>query len=332
MKRVWGIICGSLLLCAAGGSAAAQSWDGAVAGATELSSDRSLAALFWSDAATCANAADAANDLAARQCKGIRAARKAQVSKSKYLVRADATALSVTPGKDKRAPLTLRGCLACAAPITVAGKPLFVVAGEGTPSLDGAKVVAPLLGTIDVPADAAWRKDVLPRLRTELVISGAAPAAWKSGSAAGYKVAVVGYRVVDPCDGSILMANPKSASVKPDKRYCTGKPVVEAPVKDPDQDQPKEPELPSKLSSNDIRTALEPARDAARKCFEAYGIAGTALFRITINNEGDVAGLRQKGDFTDTPTGACIEKAVKAVVFPKSRKLKTTIDYPFILR
>lgn len=319
------------LLGAATVEAGAQSWDGAAAGATEISSQRSLAALFWSDAATCAEGGD---DLAARQCKGIRAARKEHVAKSKYLVRADASALVLAPGKDKKgAALSLRGCLACAERVDVGGKKLFVVAGAGNPTLEGSALVAPTLGTATVPADETWRKDVLPRLRAELVVSvGASPASWKSGSAAGYKVSVVGYRVVDPCDGKVLMAEPKSASVKPDKRFCTGKPVEAKPVEDKGPELPKEPELPAALTSNDIRTGLDPSRDAARQCFEAFGISGTALFRITISNDGAVVALVQKGDFKGTPTGACVEKAVKAATFPKTKKRKTTIDYPFILR
>ncbi|HUH00642.1 MAG TPA: hypothetical protein VML75_01530 [Kofleriaceae bacterium] len=327
--KLWGILCVGALLGAATVEARAQSWDGAAAGAVELSSHRSLAALFWSDAATCAGGGD---DLAARQCKGIRAARKAHVATSKYLVRADASALVLAPGKDKRAALTLRGCLACAERIDVGGKKLFVVAGAGNPTLDGSAVVAPTLGVTDVPGDEAWRRDVLPRLRAELVVSvGASPATWKSGSADGYKVSVVGYRVVDPCEGKVLMAEPKSASVKPDKRFCTGKPVAK-PVEDKGPEVPKEPELPAALTSNQIRTGLEPARDAARKCFDAFGISGTALFRITISNDGAVVALVQKGDFKGTPTGTCVEKAVKEATFPKSKKRKTTIDYPFILR
>ena len=69
-----------------------------------------------------------------------------------------------------------------------------------------------------------------------------------------------------------------------------------------------------------------------RKCFEAYGVPGSARFRISFSGDGDVIGLRQKGDFVDTPTGKCIAKAVKAVKFAKSRRSQTTVDYPFILR
>ena len=75
-----------------------------------------------------------------------------------------------------------------------------------------------------------------------------------------------------------------------------------------------------------------PAREASNKCFEVYGVAGTARFRITISDQGQVVDLAQKGDFVDTPTGYCIEKAIRGISFPKSKKPRTTVDYPFMLR
>ena len=42
--------------------------------------------------------------------------------------------------------------------------------------------------------------------------------------------------------------------------------------------------------------------------------------------------LLAPGEFVDTPTGKCIDKAAKAVVFPKSKKKKFGFSYPLTLQ
>jgi len=339
MHRFRGIVLSSIVLLgvALSGSARADDFDGAAAKATPLWRGKSVAALFWSATASCDKAGD---DLARRQCEGVRDGRREQLARATFVIEAEPGALRIGnhDAKKRMLGVELTGCLACSA--TMDGE-RYLVAGKGGPEVKAGAVSGPVVTSFNVPAatpDAAarWKDAVAPRLKAQLLVRvPAGGAAWTEGNVRGYRLDVVGYRVYDPCDGTVLASSPASGDVRGDKRYCKGGPVVDepaGPVVAKQPDKPKEPEIPATLDPAQIRTALDPARAAAMKCFEAYGVPGMASTRITFNNEGEVVAVEQKGDFVDTPTGNCIEKAVKATAFPKSKRKKTTIDYPFILR
>ena len=57
---------------------------------------------------------------------------------------------------------------------------------------------------------------------------------------------------------------------------------------------------------------------------------GSAL-RSNAFELGRVSAARVKGMFAGTPTGACVQRAVKSARFPKSRG-SLSITYPFMLR
>ena len=143
---------------------------------------------------------------------------------------------------------------------------------------------------------------------------------------------MVGYRVYDPCEGSVLWSKPESTQAPSNASNC-GK-VPDKPSKAEEaaaEAKAEEPQDPERLTTAQINDALKAARDTADKCFAGYGIAGTASFEITIAASGKIAELKQEGDFAGTPTGDCIEKAVRAATFPKSKKKATTVTYPIIL-
>jgi len=329
------MVSAAALVLSLGGTARAQSFDGVAQKARPVDGDRALGALFWSQEVTCGKAG---GELEKRQCAAVRDARKQSIAGATYLAQAEPGSVSVGAfdGKTKSVSLTVRACLACAKPVDAGTTPLVIIGGAPTP--DHGKIVSAALTTahVKVASPTVAKKfisEVAPRLRTEILFQlGKKPAKWKAGGASGYKVTVAGYRVVDPCTGAVYAASPKSGTVAPDKRACGDQPAESKAEKRPEKAAPAAPELPRRLSSKQIRDALQPARDAARKCYEAFGIAGTARFKITISSDGAVIGLRQSGDFKGTPTGDCVAKAVKATVFPKSRKAQTSIDYPFILR
>jgi hypothetical protein len=329
----------------AAGSAHAQkkSFDAVAKGAEEIRNPAALAALFWAHSAGCGALQ---NDLAKRQCEGVRKARLAQVAAGTYLVDGDALALKVGAydAKQKGLPITVNSCLACSAALDVDGTKRFVVGSKGAVAAEGLALKPPQAGKgvrkfKSHEKASKWLEHAVPRLRTQFVVRVPAKAnVWSKGKFTGYKVNVLGFRVYDPCNGKVVAASPKARSLPPDKRYCSGEPVVEKPkpvadkpVKKP---EPVKPTIPATLSSNQIKEALGPAREAARKCFEVYGVPGMAHFRITISAAGKVTGLEQlkRSDFVDTPTGECIAKAIKSVTFPTCRKKETTIDYPFMLR
>jgi hypothetical protein len=339
MKRIWGISVVVTLALAASGAAQAQNWQAVSSDAEELRNPTAIAALFWSQQVDCATAN---SDLAKRQCEGIRKARIGVVSAGTYLLLGDQRAVELGnfDPKKKSAEITVRTCLACEKPLTIEGKPYYLVGNQGAIKLAGDQLLGPDHFSVFRKFSSKeiydkWRSDALPRLRAEFVVKVTKKdATWKKGALSGYKVNIVGVRVHDPCDGKIIAAKPQAGKARADKRYCTGEPVVEKVEPEPVKVVgPVKPKIPARLSPSDIKTSLRPAREAANKCLEVYGVPGTARFRISISDEGAVVGLKQeKGDFIDTPTGTCIEKAIKGITFPKSKKKKTTVDYPFMLR
>jgi hypothetical protein len=160
------------------------------------------------------------------------------------------------------------------------------------------------------------------RLVSELLVRVPDPIeSWKEGGAEGYRVEVLGFRVSDPCTGEVLWANPPAADLSPAADACTqgAAGTGAAPV-------------PDRVGQGDVRAALAPALRKARGCFRTYGVPGTATFAITFGQDGTIAELSQEGDFVDTPTGACLKRAVTGTRFPASRRAKTRIRYPIVLR
>ena len=65
-------------------------------------------------------------------------------------------------------------------------------------------------------------------------------------------------------------------------------------------------------------------------CYAQHNVPGTVMLSVVISPEGKVSAATATGMFAATPTGACVEDAVKSVSFPPSDGLTT--PYPFVLR
>jgi hypothetical protein len=66
------------------------------------------------------------------------------------------------------------------------------------------------------------------------------------------------------------------------------------------------------------------------RCHDAYGVPGMAMVWVVVEPSGRLSSARVTGKFADTPTGACVERAVLTARFPPSDGL--TLPYPFQLR
>ena len=71
-------------------------------------------------------------------------------------------------------------------------------------------------------------------------------------------------------------------------------------------------------------------RPQIAECFAAYGVPGLAMANVVIAKSGKVSKATVTGKFAGTPTGACVEGAVKTAAFPPSDGFVT--PYPFQLR
>lgn len=66
-------------------------------------------------------------------------------------------------------------------------------------------------------------------------------------------------------------------------------------------------------------------------CYDLFKVPGLANVSVTIGGNGHVSNASVQGSFAGTPTGSCVEKAVKSASFPKAKNSQT-IQYPFMLR
>ena len=313
-------------------AAPAVTFDQAATGATRLAR-RDLAGWAWALTATC----DQGDDLAQRQCRVIRDARAAQIKGQTFVVDAEPSAFFAggwDPAK-KSITLTVRGCVACA-PVDVAGKKVFIVTNKAAPTETGETLQAAVIHETakvftDDAAANAWEAKAIPRLKIELVF--ALPQGnplWTRNGKDGIAVNVLAFRVVDPCDGGVVCSSGGAAGMDPDKKTCGT--VDEGQADQADADAPPAEVVLDRLEPYMIKEALDPAVAAAQKCHETYGVDGQTKLKLTIAGDGSITAFEQVGDFTDTPTGECIAKAVKAITFPKSHKAKTSFTYPIVLR
>jgi hypothetical protein len=65
-------------------------------------------------------------------------------------------------------------------------------------------------------------------------------------------------------------------------------------------------------------------------CYNQYKVPGMAMVMVVIGKSGRISSASVSGKFAGTPTGSCVEKAVKSASFPPSEGLST--PYPFQLR
>ena len=285
-----------------------------------------LDGVVWALTARC----DRGDDTERRQCRLVRDARASELAGTTLLVEADpgAFAAGAWDAQKKSVPLRLDGCIRCGG-VDVDGKPWFLVAAGKGPHGDGSKVSADVLYTTarvftDANAAAAWTR-TLAHARVDLVVKVPAKPRWSAAGKDGLALDVVAYRVIAPCDGSVVLASPPSGPVAAEPGLCPKaaptKPVV----------APAAAGVPEALSPAMIEAAMQPVMTAAQTCYVMYGVRGRANLQITVAADGAITGYQQTGAFAGTPTGACLDKAAKAVKFPRTQKPSTTFTYPIPL-
>lgn len=258
-----------------------------------------LPGIFWSTGGACPDGPE----LAARQCRGIRSERARALAGQTFVVTARDGALERSADG-----FTVRGCLDCA------GATAFVTGGGVT--VTGDRVVGPVVYQGHGALPEAARVDLFFRL------DGAV--AWTQEGHRGIAVALVGYRVYDACGGQVVAASAATPSDRSDlqgSEACAS--VPQAAAADPTPVQP---------TPADIKTAMDAVAPDVDRCFDRYGVPGTADVFVEIGAGGAVTYAETRGAFSESPTGACVASAVSRARFPRYARTPVRIHYPFLLR
>ncbi|MFL5303825.1 MAG: GYF domain-containing protein [Polyangia bacterium] len=84
------------------------------------------------------------------------------------------------------------------------------------------------------------------------------------------------------------------------------------------------------LAKSAVVAGMNSVKPKVAACYNEYKQQGMAMVNVVIGKNGKVASATVSGKFAGTPTGACVEKAVKSATFPPSDGFTT--PYPFQLR
>jgi predicted Zn finger-like uncharacterized protein len=101
-------------------------------------------------------------------------------------------------------------------------------------------------------------------------------------------------------------------------------------VSDDDPSAKKADASSGPLSKSAVVAGMNSVKGKVADCYSQFKVPGMAMVNVVIGKSGKVSSSTVSGKFAGTPTGSCVEKAVKSAVFPPSDGFTT--PYPFQLR
>jgi predicted Zn finger-like uncharacterized protein len=84
------------------------------------------------------------------------------------------------------------------------------------------------------------------------------------------------------------------------------------------------------LAKSAVVAGMNGVKGKVAACYTQYKVPGMAMVNVVISKSGKVTTASVTGKFAGTPTGTCVESAVRSASFPPSEGLTT--PYPFNLR
>jgi predicted Zn finger-like uncharacterized protein len=97
-----------------------------------------------------------------------------------------------------------------------------------------------------------------------------------------------------------------------------------------DDDPSKPAASAGPLSKGAVVAGMNSVKPKVAACYSEFKVPGMAMVNVAIGKSGKVTSATVSGKFAGTPTGACVEKAVKSASFPPSDGFQT--PYPFQLK
>jgi predicted Zn finger-like uncharacterized protein len=97
-----------------------------------------------------------------------------------------------------------------------------------------------------------------------------------------------------------------------------------------DDDTPKAAAGGGPLAKGAVVAGMNSVKGKVASCYSQFKVPGMAMVNVVIGKSGKVTSATVTGKFAGTPTGSCVEQAVKSASFPPSDGLTT--PYPFQLK
>ncbi len=97
-----------------------------------------------------------------------------------------------------------------------------------------------------------------------------------------------------------------------------------------DDDSAKKPAASKALEKEELVKGMMSVMPKIKECFNQYKVPGVATVNLSIGKSGKVSSATVSGKFAGTPSGTCVEAAVKTAKFPPSDGLN--VPYPVFLR
>jgi predicted Zn finger-like uncharacterized protein len=103
-----------------------------------------------------------------------------------------------------------------------------------------------------------------------------------------------------------------------------------APKPRVEEDAPKAASGGGPLAKSAVVAGMNGVKPKITNCYNQFKVPGMAMVNVVIGKSGKVTSATVTGKFAGTPTGSCVEQAVKTASFPPSDGLTT--PYPFQLK
>jgi hypothetical protein len=270
--------------------------------------------IVWAFTGACT----AGDDIQQRQCRLVRD-KRAKALAGVTLDDGDSDGAGAWNPQKKSVAVTISACVHCSA-IDVEGRAWSMVGGQG---VEGA---GPRRAAQDNAPVRRQRRPPRGRRRSRWRASsvGQVPRRTQVASASVARDTLafdmVAWRVVNPCNGSIVLSSVPSAPGEPDKKACDAATNAGVPLDGADA-----------LTPGMVQDAMRPVVASVRQCASRVKITGRSKLEITINGDGTIAKHELTGDLVKTPVAKCIDEAMRTVTFPKTKKPTTKIGFPIVL-
>ena len=313
----------ALLILMMAPQAHADKFEESLQEATMVPDSNALAALFWSADPKCDSLE---NSLHRSQCVEVSSKRRQEVSGKTFFVEGT-SAVSVQKAGKKAVKINVYASFSKGEDESWVVGQGAVVKADTVPKTLHKNVTKKFK---DEQYLAHWSQYVAPRLKTEFLVQIPSNVkSFKAKGKSGFQLEVVGYRLFDPCSGDVLSAKPAAKRAPQDSASCENEPKFVRRTVVPKSNGPA---LPGQLSRKQIGDTLKALKDRGTVCRSAYGINGRGAFKFTIGKNGVIKESKQTGDFVGTPTGICLEDALKTMRFPEFRDKDMKVSYPVVLR